>query len=79
MKKKPIRMCIVCKNRFYQNELNRLQCKNSKLIKWEGKGRSFYICKECINDKKLIKYIANLCKISKEKAKNEILNIFIVN
>jgi len=65
-------MCILCRKRFYQYELIRLQCKNGYLVKFEGSGRSFYLCKECINDKKLSKKIAYLCKISKEKAKEQI-------
>jgi len=72
--KKSIRMCVVCRKRFYQKDLNRLQCENKKIIKWKGSGRSFYVCKDCSSTQKLIKYIANLCKISKEKAKEEIFH-----
>jgi len=81
IKHKPIRMCIVCKKRFYQEELNRLQCIDKKLVSFQGKGRSFYICGNCINDKKLIKYILRLCKIPKEEAKNQIFHFpfYIVN
>ncbi len=79
--KKPLRMCIVCKRRFFQNELNRLQCKNNKLTFFSGVGRSFYVCGSCINDKKLIKYISKLCNLSKEEAKNQIFHFpfYIVN
>ena len=72
--KKPIRSCVVCRKKFFQYELNRLQCKNKKLIKWKGVGRSFYVCKDCIDNKKLIRYIVNLCKISKEEAKEMIFH-----
>ena len=72
--KKPVRMCVVCKNRFYQNELFRLQCINKKLIAFSGTGRSFYICKKCINNKKFINYIAKKCGVDKEKAKLFILH-----
>ncbi|GAB6045384.1 YlxR family protein [Caminibacter profundus] len=72
--KLPIRMCVVCRKRFYQKELNRLQCKNKKIISFSGVGRSFYVCGSCINDKKLIKYILRLCNISKEEAKNQIFH-----
>jgi len=71
-KHKPLRMCVVCRKKFYQNELNRLQCKNGKLTPFCGMGRSFYVCKECIDKKKFINYIAKICKISKEKAKEEV-------
>ncbi len=70
----PLRMCVVCRKRFYQSELNRMQCKNGKLISFRGSGRSFYVCKECIDKKKFINYIAKICKISKEKAKEEIFH-----
>jgi len=63
MKKKPIRMCIVCKKRDFQKNLIRLQCKET-LTLFTGSGRSFYVCNECITKKKFKKYIANLCKTS---------------
>ena len=80
-KHKPIRMCVVCRKRFYQDELNRLQCKNHKLIPFSGIGRSFYVCGNCINDKKLIKFISKLCNISKDDAKSQIFHFpfYIVN
>jgi len=72
-KHKPVRMCVICKGRFFQADLFRLQCVNKKIIKWKGSGRSFYVCSNCIKDKKLIKYISRLCKISKENAKEQII------
>lgn len=47
--KKPIRMCIVCRSKEEKNSMLRLQCKDSKLISFDGFGRSFYMCKECQN------------------------------
>ncbi|EDM24616.1 DUF448 domain-containing protein [Caminibacter mediatlanticus] len=72
---KSIRMCIVCKKRDYQKNLLRFQCKNGKIIKFSGVGRSFYICKECINSKKLIKLLANKCNKDKENIKEQIKQI----
>lgn len=46
---KPIRMCFVCRGRFEQNLLSRLQCKEKKLQSFDGFGRSFYLCKECLD------------------------------
>jgi len=68
-------MCIVCRNRFAQYELIRLQCKKKELIFFDGVGRSFYVCKECLNSKKLSKKISYLCKISKEIAEQKIETI----
>jgi len=73
-KHQPIRMCVVCRKRFFQSELNRLQCENSKLIKFKGSGRSFYVCKNCVSHKKFIQYIAKKCNISKENAKEQIFH-----
>jgi len=60
-------MCVVCKNRLLQNEMLRLQCKNQEILPFNGMGRSFYICNDCINDKKLDKIIQRICKIDKSK------------
>jgi len=73
---KPIRMCIVCKKRDYQKNLLRFQCKNGKIIKFSNEGRSFYICNECLNSKRLIKLLSNRCNKNKtdiQKQINEIL------
>ena len=72
--KKPVRMCVVCRNRFLQSELFRLQCENQKLISFKGAGRSFYVCKKCVNEKKFVNYISKICKTDKEKAKSYILH-----
>ncbi len=48
---KPIRMCIVCRNRFPQRDLYRFQYENGEIVKFKKKGRSFYICEECIDSK----------------------------
>ena len=73
-RKKPIRMCVVCKKRFFKQSLNRLQCKDKKLIHFSGVGRSFYVCKDCITSKKFIQYISKLCKLTKEEAKKQIFH-----
>jgi len=58
-------MCVVCRERLSQGEMLRLQCQNKEIIKFSGIGRSFYICKDCINSKKLDKIIQRICKIDK--------------
>jgi len=72
--KKPVRMCIVCRTRDLQKNLIRLQCDNQKLISFKGIGRSFYVCKDCIKEKKFINYIAKKCKIPKDKVEFFILH-----
>jgi len=69
---KPIRMCIVCKKRIYQEDLIRMQCKNGKITQFEGSGRSFYVCYDCIDSSKLIKMLAYKCKSDKNSIKEMI-------
>ncbi|MDR0408364.1 MAG: DUF448 domain-containing protein [Campylobacteraceae bacterium] len=55
----PVRMCIVCKRRLTKESLCRFQIKDGNLKIFEKDGRSFYICKVCLNgnQQKLIKTI----------------------
>lgn len=64
MPHKPIRTCISCRKKQEQNLLNRFQCKEKKLSKFTGYGRSFYICAECLSasDTKLEKALYRQCK-----------------
>ncbi|MFA7083454.1 MAG: DUF448 domain-containing protein [Arcobacteraceae bacterium] len=68
---KPLRMCIVCRDKISQKQLLRLQCdENKKLVPFQFNGRSFYICKKCIeyafsenkNKKKLEQTLFRVCK-----------------
>jgi len=54
-KSNPIRMCITCRNRYPQSSLIRLQEKAKIVMSYTGIGRSFYLCKDCINNEKKIK------------------------
>lgn len=62
--KKPTRMCVVCRGRFEQHILHRLQCLDGQLILFGGLKRSFYICNDCINgdQKRLNKILNRECK-----------------
>jgi len=63
----PIRMCISCRERFEQNILIRLQCKDKNLSLFDGNGRSFYICTNCSMDvKKIHKALCRQCKNNKK-------------
>jgi len=68
-------MCVACRERLSQKSMYRLQCKNSELMLFSGSGRSFYLCKNCENSKKLDKIIKRICKknISIEKIKEIII------
>jgi len=71
---KPVRMCIVCRQKFFKEELYRMQCIKNKLVKWQGKGRSFYICPNCLDNKKFVQYVSKKCNLSKEEAKMQIFH-----
>jgi len=63
MLKITIRTCVVCREKFSQKLLNRLQCYEKKLSSFSGIGRSFYICNDCLKDeKKLEKSLYRTCK-----------------
>ncbi|HEY9203311.1 MAG TPA: hypothetical protein VIM82_03175 [Sulfurimonas sp.] len=59
----PLRMCISCRQRDVQDNLIRLQCMDSQLSLFRGSGRSFYLCKVCLEDeKKVLKALMRQCK-----------------
>jgi predicted RNA-binding protein YlxR (DUF448 family) len=74
---KPIRMCISCRDRQEQKLLVRLQCKEGSLEVFSETGRSFYICKVCLdNEKKISKSLMRQCKSSeKDKLTNRLKEI----
>lgn len=60
----PIRMCIACRQRAPQKDLQRVQIIDGKLVEFTKTGRSFYVCGACVacNDKKLMKLLNTKCK-----------------
>lgn len=75
----PQRMCISCRIRDSQNNLYRLQCYDSQIMVFAGSGRSFYLCRDCLEDsKKAIKSVMRQCKSSqKDKFLNSLKEIII--
>ena len=73
----PTRMCVSCRNRHAQNTLLRLQCKVGSLESFNGTGRSFYLCKVCLDDKKRVaKSLMRQCRTSdKERLTNRLKEI----
>lgn len=62
-KNNPTRMCIVCRERFPQYSLLRLQCVEKILRTFLNEGRSFYLCPTCVEDeKKAVKSLMRQCK-----------------
>ena len=75
----PIRMCIVCKNRFEQDTLFRFRFVLEGISTKEKRGRSSYLCENCIkkDEKILQKAFSKVCKnhkINQQELKEKILN-----
>ena len=76
----PIRMCISCRQRDEQNKLLRLQCENSQPSLFRGTGRSFYLCKVCLEDqKKVLKALMRQCKSGERDKLSNILKEIITD
>ena len=58
-KRHPVRMCIVCRNRYPQKTLIRLKQIDKEIVAFDGMGRSFYLCKPCLDNPKKVE---GLCK-----------------
>ena len=54
-KTQPIRMCIACRSRHPQNTLIRLRQDGKEVLSYNGTGRSFYLCCECVQNEKKVK------------------------
>ncbi len=63
MKSKPIRMCIACRKREKQQNLIRLQKDGKNLIRYSGRGRSFYLCTKCLAGQHISKIVAGREKL----------------
>lgn len=74
--KKTLRTCVFCRGKFEQKELLRLKCDEKKIVLYNHKGRSFYLCSTCIekvqqdiNQKDYKKFENALCRECKNKDK----------
>jgi predicted RNA-binding protein YlxR (DUF448 family) len=70
-------MCVSCRDRQEQKLLVRLQCNEGLLEAFSGRGRSFYICKDCLEiEKKVIKSLMHKCRSGdKDKLTNRLKEI----
>lgn len=67
IKSQPTRMCIACRSRHPQNTLIRLKQEGREIVAFDGKGRSFYLCHECVTDEKKIKALVKRFKQDHEQ------------
>ncbi|RUM72737.1 MAG: DUF448 domain-containing protein [Sulfurovum sp.] len=63
----PIRMCIACRSRYPQKTLIRLKQVDQEIIAYDGTGRSFYLCRNCLLDPKKIVGLSKRFKQDKER------------
>ena len=76
-KSQPIRMCIACRSRHPQNTLIRLKQSGKEIIVFDGMGRSFYLCDECVKNEKKVKGLVKRFKQDAEyftKLLKELMN-----
>ena len=66
-KSQPTRMCIACRSRHPQNTLIRLKHEDEKIVAYDGKGRSFYLCDICADNEKKIKGLVKRFKQDEER------------
>ncbi|PAF43201.1 DUF448 domain-containing protein [Helicobacter sp. 11S02596-1] len=62
-----VRMCVCCRKRFIQSKLFRLKINNARIGLFDGSGRSFYLCEECIDNNKIIGSLTKLKNAPKDK------------
>ncbi len=63
----PIRMCIACRSRYPQNTLIRLKQVEKEIIAFDGTGRSFYLCRECLENPRKVEGLSKRFRQDKEK------------
>ena len=76
-KSQPIRMCIACRSRYPQNTLIRLRQDGNKVFAFDRKGRSFYLCIDCVKNEKKVKGLVKRFKQDAEhftKLLKELMN-----
>jgi predicted RNA-binding protein YlxR (DUF448 family) len=58
-------MCIICRKRYKQHELLRLQ-KHEDIVKFSQSGRSFYLCEACLQKENIDTVMTKRFKLEKE-------------
>ncbi len=63
-----IRMCVACRMRQPQRDLLRLKSFEDQIMEFDGTGRSFYVCGNCLKngEKKLLKAILKIKNAPKD-------------
>ena len=70
-------MCIACRSKHPQNTLIRLKQNANEIVVYDGIGRSFYVCNQCIQNQKKVKGLVKRFKQDEEhftKLLKELMN-----
>ncbi|WP_267891530.1 DUF448 domain-containing protein [Helicobacter pametensis] len=70
-------MCVVCRNRFVQKDLLRLSMRGDGLKVFDGYGRSFYLCPECLKNPKSEDRLAKIKKFDAQ-ARHQMKEIIVL-
>jgi len=60
-------MCLACRQRGARKSMVRLQQLDNEIVRYSGKGRSFYLCEECLNNEKKIKGLTKRFRLDLER------------
>ncbi len=60
-------MCIACRSRHPQYTLIRLKQVGNEITAYDGTGRSFYLCRDCIQNEKKTKGLVKRFKQDEER------------
>ncbi|MFC3847231.1 DUF448 domain-containing protein [Helicobacter baculiformis] len=65
--KNAVRTCVCCRERLMQAELLRFSVQGSKIVVFQGSGRSFYLCGACLHAKNVYKQVLKVRHAPKNK------------
>ncbi|WP_163532903.1 DUF448 domain-containing protein [Helicobacter suis] len=65
--KNAVRMCVCCRGSFAQDKLLRFSVQEGRIVPFAGRGRSFYVCHACLNDKNILKQVLRAKNIPRDK------------
>ncbi|CRF40353.1 DUF448 domain-containing protein [Helicobacter ailurogastricus] len=65
--KNAMRTCVCCRKCFSQATLLRFSVQEGHIVRFSGVGRSFYVCRACLDDKNLLKQVLKTKNTPKDR------------
>ncbi|CCM10939.1 DUF448 domain-containing protein [Helicobacter heilmannii] len=65
--KNAMRTCVCCRRSFSQAVLLRFSVQEGRILPFSGVGRSFYLCRACLDNKNLLKQVLRTKNTPKDK------------